>query len=435
MIGLIPVPEETKMPVIDKQEPRIERQSQEEGPLPGRRVLLLILDGVGIGSLPDAARYGDEGAATLQHVSAAAGGLKVPRLQELGLGNIAPLEGVPSHPFPRASYGRMAIRSPGKDTTTGHWEIAGLILPYPFPVYPHGFPPEIIEQFQKVTGREVLGNRPASGTAIIEELGEEHMRTGSPIVYTSADSVFQIAAHEEVIPLEKLYFLCSRARELLAGKHAVSRVIARPFLGTPGNFKRTPGRRDFSLPPLRPTMLDLLSADGVEVTLVGKVNEIFSGRGVTRYIPARGDNAVVEHGVLKALKASREGLIWANFGDFDSLYGHRNDARGFARALDIFDTFLSRLSEHLGPRDLVAITADHGCDPTWPGTDHTREYVPLLIWQCTGGGIVGDHPRSVSLGTRSTAADLGATIMEYLGIETGGDIAGTSFLNELPLSG
>ncbi len=421
------------MPTIDKQKPKTEVLLQESCPLPGRRVLLLILDGVGIGSLPDAAKYGDRGAATLQHVCRAVGGLEVPCLQGLGLGNIASLVGVLPNPSARASHGRMAMRSPGKDTTIGHWEIAGLILPHPFPVYPAGFPPEIIEKFQKIAGREVLGNRPASGTEIIAELGEKHMQTGSPIVYTSADSVFQIAAHEEIIPVEQLYFLCSRARELLTGKHAVSRVIARPFTGTPGNFRRTSGRRDFSLPPLRPTMLDLLSADGVEVTLVGKVNDIFSGRGVTRYIPAKGDNAVVERGVLEALEASREGLIWANFGDFDTLYGHRNDVQGFARALTAFDRFLSRLPEHLSGGDLVVVTADHGCDPTWPGTDHTREYVPLLIWQCADGDIADDGFRGVSLGTRSTAGDLGATIMEYLGIENDGDISGTSFLDKLPL--
>ncbi len=394
-----------------------------------RRVFLLILDGAGVGSLPDAAQYGDEGAATLPHVSQRVGGLDVPVLEKLGLGNIVPLEGVRPNPKPLASYGRMAMRSSGKDTTTGHWEIAGLILPRPFPLYPRGFPPEITEKFTKAIGRKILGNRPASGTEIIAELGELHLRTGSPIVYTSADSVFQIAAHEEIVPLDKLYHWCTKAREILTGKHSVSRVIARPFTGEPGNFIRTSGRRDYSLQPTRSTMLDLLSADGMEVTLIGKVRDIFDGRGLTRYIPVKGGNKAVARGVLQALDVAGEGLIWANFGDFDTLYGHRNDPHGFARALWEFDFFLGNLIELLrGTPHMLIVTADHGCDPTWPGTDHTREYVPLLV-MCFGGTDT-DAP-GVSVGTRETMSDLGATIMDFLGIENHGDIAGKSFLKEL----
>lgn len=411
--------------------PEINDKKNTEENHPKRRVLLIVLDGAGVGALPDADQYGDRGAATLPHVSLRAGGLKVPVLEELGLGNIVPLLGVEPNPSPSAAYGTMAMRSAGKDTTTGHWELAGLILPKPFPVYPEGFPPDVIERFEKAIGRKTLGNKAASGTEIIAELGEEHLRTGLPIVYTSADSVFQIAAHEEIIPPEKLYYCCAKAREILSGKHSVSRVIARPFKGSPGNFTRTAGRRDYSLQPPRPTMLDLLSADGMPVTLIGKVKDIFCGRGITRYIPASGGNEAVARGIEEALNTVDEGLIWANFVDFDTQYGHRNDAEGFARALSEFDFFLGGLLKSLaGTPDMLIVTADHGCDPTWPGTDHTREYVPLLVVNFDEGNTRENKPGTY-LGTRETMGDLAATVMDFLGIENKGEISGTSFYKEL----
>ncbi len=399
---------------------------------------MIVLDGAGVGALPDASEYGDQGASTLPHVSQNVGGLKIPVLQKLGLGNVVSLEGVtPAFP-PHAAYGRMAMKSEGKDTTTGHWEISGIILPSPFPLYPHGFPHEVTEAFSKAIGRGILGNKAASGTEIINELGEEHLQTGKPIVYTSADSVFQIAAHEDIVPLDILYNWCSKAREILTGKHAVSRVIARPFTGHPGNFKRTPRRRDYALPPPNPTMLDLMSADGIEVTMVGKIRDIFDGRGITRYIPVEGDNEAVEQGIWEALETAHEGLIWANFNDFDTLYGHRNDPAGFAAALERVDHFLGKLLRYIsGKPDMLIITADHGCDPTYPGTDHTREYVPLLVYfgdSPVGGENAGEGSCCFSgtggiyLGARESMSDIGATIMDYLGAENPGDISGHSFL-------
>jgi len=383
-----------------------------------RRVIIIVLDGAGIGALPDASLYGDHGAATLPHVSREAGGLQTPQLASLGLGNLSTVQGVPPSPSPRSSYGSMALSSPGKDTTTGHWELAGLILEKPFPVYPQGFPPEIIEPFKKSIGKDILGNKAASGTEIIEELGEQHLSSGAPIVYTSADSVFQVAAHREVVSLETLYEWCIRARHLLKEEHGVSRVIARPFTGAPGNFIRTTERKDFALPPPRPTILDWVSRAGKEVVTVGKVKDIFAGQGVTSQVSARGGNREIAAGILEAMLKTKEGLIWATLVDFDMLYGHRNDVKGFARALEEFDHFLLLLHEHLQPDDLVVITADHGCDPTWPGTDHTREYVPLLVF--------GDRiNKGISLGTRKTLADLGATVLDYLDVK--GKIDGESF--------
>ena len=408
-----------------------------------RRVFIMILDGAGIGALPDAESYGDGEAATLPGVSRQVGGLEIPTLQKLGLGNIITLTGVPPAFPPQAAYGCMAMKSPGKDTTTGHWELAGTVLPYPFPLYPQGFPPEVMEKFKEAIGREVLGNKTASGTEIINELGDEHLQTGCPIVYTSADSVFQIAAHEDIVPVDILYYWCSKAREILCHKHAVCRVIARPFTGSSGDYKRTPRRRDYSLEPPRPTLLDLLAADGLEVTLVGKVRDIFNGRGVTRYIPVEGGNEAVAEGFGEALNVTQNGLIWGTFGDFDTLYGHRNDAEGFAKAMGEFDSFLREFLTRVHEKnDLIIITADHGCDPTWPGTDHTREYVPLLVY---GGGIsqqLNDGDKSegsccfgdsagIYLGSRETMADVGASVMEFLGVENHGEIAGSSFLELL----
>ncbi|MDI6871605.1 MAG: phosphopentomutase [Bacillota bacterium] len=384
------------------------------------RTVLIVLDSVGAGALPDAGRYGDEGANTLGNLARAVGGLALPNLGRLGLGNILPLLGVEPAARPAAAYGRLAEASAGKDTTTGHWEIAGIILRRPFPVYPNGFPPEVIEAFERAIGRKVLGNRAASGTEIVAELGEEHLRTGRPIVYTSADSVFQVAAHEEVIPVEELYRMCEIAREILVGPHGVGRVIARPFAGRPGTFQRTPRRRDFSLPPPEPTLLDRLSGAGIPVTGIGKIEDIFAGRGLTQAIHTRNNQEGMEE--TRRWLEEGEGLAFTNLVDYDMVYGHRNDVRGYAEALAAFDAFLPRLLAGLREQDLLLITADHGCDPTTPGTDHTREYVPLLA---VGPQVQG----GVNLGTRSTFADLGATVAEWLGGPA--QPVGTSFAREI----
>ncbi|MGB9858502.1 MAG: phosphopentomutase [Moorellaceae bacterium] len=380
-----------------------------------KRVIIIVLDSVGVGALPDAHKFGDEGSNTLGHIAATVT-LKLPNLARFGLGNIIPLRGIDPAKDPWAAYGKMASQAPGKDTTTGHWELAGLILERPFPLYPHGFPPEIIEAFEKAIGRKVLGNKPASGTAIIEELGEEHLRTGYPIVYTSADSVFQIAAHEEVIPVEELYSYCRIAREILRGDHAVGRVIARPFAGEPGHFVRTDRRQDFSLEPPKPTLLDVLSGAGLQVMAVGKIKDIFAGRGITRWIHTH-DNMDGIDQTCKFLREGGRGLIFTNLVDFDMLYGHRNDVVGYAAALEAFDRRLPDLMEDLDEKDVLVITADHGCDPTTPSTDHSREYVPLLVF--------GKSIRAVNIGVRSTFADLAATVADLLGVPY--QLAGTSF--------
>jgi phosphopentomutase len=383
------------------------------------RVFLLVLDGVGVGEAPDAAEYGDAGCNTLAHVAQAAGGLRLPHLESLGLGHVGDFAGVRRVGDPDGCFGRMAERSKGKDTTTGHWELAGQVVEKPFPTYPQGFPDEIIRPFEEAIGRRVLGNRPASGTAIIAALGEEHLRTGRPIVYTSADSVFQVAAHERIVPPAELYRWCRAARRLLAPPHQVARVIARPFTGEPGAFVRTEGRKDFSLDPPGRTLLDLLQASGQPVVAIGKIHDLFNGRGVSRALHA-GNNGTVMDEVLRALATVPRGLIFANLVDFDMLYGHRNDALGYARALEAFDERLGALLKGLRPGDLLLLTADHGNDPTTPGTDHTREYVPLLAW---GPRLT----RGVNLGTRPTFADLGRTVSDALG---GGRLAwGESFLD------
>jgi phosphopentomutase len=388
-----------------------------------RRAILLVLDGVGIGELPDAADYGDKGSNTLVNMAKAVGGLNLPNLQRMGLGNIERIEGVPPAEKPIACYGKMREVSAGKDTTTGHWEIAGIIREKPFPTYPNGFPPEIIEAFEKAIGRKVLGNKPASGTAIIEELGEEHLRTGYPIVYTSADSVFQIAAHEEIVPIEQLYEWCRIAREILRGEHEVARVIARPFIGTPGNFKRTPRRRDFSVPPPYPTLLDALTEAGLEVVTVGKIDDIFAGRGVTFAIHTS-DN---RDGMQQVETLTEQGdfdFLWCTLVDFDTVYGHRNNPQGFAQALREFDDRLGGFLPKLRGSDLLVITADHGNDPTTPSTDHSREYVPLLIW-------TPSLKEGKPLGVRQTFADVAATIADWLNVEWRG--AGKSCLSECDL--
>jgi phosphopentomutase len=386
-----------------------------------KRVILIVLDSVGCGALPDACCYGDEGCNTLANIAQAVGGLNLPNLQRLGLGNIREILGVPPADRPQGAYGKMVEQSCGKDTTTGHWEIAGIILSQPFPTYPKGFPPALIKKFESRIGTKVLGNIPASGTEIIKILGEEHMKTGYPIVYTSADSVFQIAAHEKVIPLEKLYDMCRIARELLNGKDAVARVIARPFDGEPGKFFRTAGRHDYSLAPPGETMLDIIKNSGKEVVAVGKINDIFTGKGITRVIKSKGNKEGIE-ATYQAMDSVKEGLIFTNLVDFDMLYGHRNDPTGYAQALEEFDKSLPGYSERLRENDLLVITADHGADPTTESTDHSREYVPILIT----GPVVKNK---ISLGTRKTFADVGATVVDYL--EAGSLQTGTSMLDAL----
>jgi phosphopentomutase len=387
---------------------------------PPPKVVLIILDGVGIGALPDARDYGDEGSNTLGNLARVSGGLDLPNLQRAGLGNIAPLEGIAPRSDSTANFGKMAEASPGKDSTSGHWEIAGLILDKPFPTYPDGFPPEVIQPFEKAIGRGILGNKAASGTEIIKELGDEHVRTGKPIVYTSADSVFQIAAHVDVIPLEELYRISRIARDQLTGKHAVGRVIARPFEGPSGGFTRTPDRKDFSLCPPGPTLMDELMAKGFKTVSIGKVDHLFAKRGFTDMIHTRSNAEVIERTIEQAGR-DISGLVFANLVDFDMLWGHRNNPEGFRKGLEEFDRALPRIMAPLGADDVLVITADHGNDPTTPSTDHSREYVPLLVY--------GKSLRSgVDLGTRSTFADLGATIGEIFGTPTS---HGKSFLKEI----
>ncbi|MDR7427127.1 MAG: phosphopentomutase [Armatimonadota bacterium] len=383
-----------------------------------RRVIVLVLDSAGVGELPDAARYGDEGSSTVPHVAEAAGGLRLPSLEALGLGRVVPIAGVAPLPHPQGAFGRMAEQSPGKDSTTGHWELMGLILARPFPTYPDGFPPQIIRAFEQAIGRPVLGNRAASGTAIIAELGEEHLRTGHPIVYTSADSVFQIAAHEEVVPLGQLYDWCQTARRLLVGDHALSRVIARPFIGRPGAFQRTDRRRDFSLPPVGRTVLDALAEQGVPVYAIGKVEDLFAGRGITEAVHTHDDLDGLTRTAEVARRVDR-GLIFANVVDLDTVYGHRNDVEGYARHLERIDAALGPVLDAADAETLLVITADHGNDPTTPSTDHSREYVPLLV---RGPGVSPGR----DLGTRETFADVGATVAAALGVPWEGP--GSSFL-------
>jgi len=373
------------------------------------RFVVIVLDSAGIGELPDAASYGDVGSHTLGNTARAVGGLNVPNLERMGLANIAILEGVVPQVRPAAAYGKMAELSAGKDTTTGHWELMGLPVKHPFPLYPHGFPKEIIEAFEARTGRGTLGNRPASGTAIIEELAREQMETGKVIVYTSGDSVFQIAAHEEVVPLEELYQMCQIARQLLSGEHQVSRVIARPFAGQPGSLVRTANRRDFSVSPPRPTLLDNLKASGKRVTAIGKIEDIFCGQGITAAIHTLNDQDGIDQTIAAIKERHQPGLIFTNLVDIDTRYGHRNDPQGYARALAEVDQRLPEIAAALSDDDILVITADHGNDPTTPSTDHTREYVPILV---SGKRI---WP-GVNLGVRQSFSDLAATIARVLGV-------------------
>jgi len=383
------------------------------------RMVWIVLDSVGIGPLPDAADYGDVGRDTLGHI-ARARPLRLPNLVRLGLANIKPLAHLDAPARPEGAFGKGATHSPGKDTTTGHWEMAGIWLDRAFPVYPHGFPRELVEKFEKAIGRNTIGNKPASGTEIIKELGEEHMRTGFPIVYTSGDSVFQIAAHEEVIPIAELYRMCEIARKLLDGPHRVGRVIARPFLGAPGNFRRTERRHDYAVEPPRPMLLDVLAGRKVPVLGVGKIHDVYNGRGVGNYVTTKNNSDGMEK-LRSALRQQAAGLVFANLVDFDMLYGHRKDVDGFARSLEEFDALLGPLLEAMRPQDLLLITADHGCDPDpcSPSTDHSREYVPIVTYSPGAKG-------GVNLGVRTTLADMGQTVAENYG----GQIPhGTSFLS------
>ncbi len=379
-----------------------------------------MLDSVGVGAMPDAPEFHDPpGADTLGNI-ARLRGLRLPNLARLGLGNLTPLHGIPPAASPAGAYGRCTLASPGKDTTTGHWEMVGIHLSKPFPLYPHGFPAEVLDEFERRIGRHWLGNVAASGTEIIRDLGAEHMRTGSPIVYTSADSVFQVAAHEEVIPLWELYKICETAREILRGPYEVGRVIARPFLGAPGNFTRTANRHDYAVPPPKGMLLDRLDERGVLVRSVGKIFDVFLGRGIRDGVKTK-NNA---DGMAKTLATMAEpgsGLIFVNLVDFDQQYGHRNDVEGYGAAIEEFDAWLPEFESALRPGDLALFTADHGCDPTVPGTDHTREYVPLLA--------AGPKVRAgVNLGLRASLSDIGQTVAANFGVSIS---HGASFLKEL----
>jgi phosphopentomutase len=383
------------------------------------RAIILVLDGVGIGEAHDVAAYGDQGSHTLGNVARAVGGLKVPNLAACGLGNIAPLEGVTPAAKPTGAYGLMEPRSAGKDSTTGHWEIAGVHLAKPFPTYPNGFPAEVLEEFAKRTGRGVIGNVVGSGTKVLDDFGEEHQRTGKWIVYTSADSVFQVAAHEETIPLDELYAACETARAMLVAPHNPSRVIARPFLGTPGKWARTGNRRDYSIAPPEETLLDALAAAGIPRTGVGKVDDLFACRGLKGGHTSGNPEGIAK--ILEWISHGPDGLLFANLVDFDQAYGHRNDVPGFHQALRDFDAALPGIIAALREDDLLFITADHGNDPTTPSTDHARENVPLLA--------LGARVRPQSLGVRRTFSDLGATVAEWLGVSFRGK--GSSFCSQL----
>jgi phosphopentomutase len=383
------------------------------------RVTWIVLDSVGIGAMPDAAEYGDMGSDTLGNI-ARRRALDLPNLAKLGLGNLKALPNVAPVERPSAAFGRCALASPGKDTTTGHWEMVGIHLTKPFPLFPSGFPPEIMNEFERRIGRGTLGNYAASGTEIVQALGEEHLRTGKPIVYTSADSVFQVAAHEEVIPLWELYKICETAREILRGPFEVGRVIARPFIGKPGAFTRTPNRHDYAVPPPPGMLLDQLDAKQVRVFSVGKIFDVFLGHGIQDSEKTK-DNADGMAKTLEALDELERGLIFTNLVDFDQLYGHRNDVEGYARALEQFDAWLPALYGKLTADDLLILTADHGCDPTTPSTDHSREYVPLIAYRPR-------QQEGVDLGLRSTLSDIGQTVAENFGTKIS---EGTSFLGAI----
>lgn len=389
-----------------------------------KRAIIIVLDSLGVGEMPDAVAYGDVGSNTLGNIALAMKNqpwFKLENLKSLGLGHIEGVDLIEKSEDPLGSMGRLAERSKGKDTTTGHWEIAGIVLDNAFPTYPEGFPDEVIDAFEKAIGRKCIGNYPASGTVIIEELGEEHMKTGYPIVYTSADSVFQIAAHESVIPIDQLYEICEKARSILTGKHAVGRVIARPFEGQPGSFSRTDRRRDFSLKPIKKTVLDFAKEQGFEVRAVGKIEDIFAGQGITHAVHIHGNTDGIDR-TIEWVKDDFSGILFTNLVDFDMLYGHRNNTEGYARAIEDFDQRLPEITGAMKDEDILIITADHGCDPTTESTDHSREYVPVLVY----GKPV---KRGINIHTRDSFSDIAATVAEYLGVEA--QIEGKSFLKEI----
>ncbi|WP_326511907.1 phosphopentomutase [Clostridium intestinale] len=386
-----------------------------------KRVILIILDSVGMGALPDADKYGDVGADTIGHVAKFNGGLKLPNMESIGLGSIEGIQNINKVSNPLGCYGKFYEASNGKDTVTGHWEMVGVKSEIPLPTYPNGFPAEIIKEFEEKTGRKVIGNKPASGTEILDELGEEQLKTGSLIVYTSADSVFQIAAHEDIIPIEELYKYCEIAREMLTGDNAVARVIARPYLGEPGNFIRTSNRKDYALLPPHATALDKLQEAGVKVMAVGKIEDIFSGKGIYSAVHTK-DNMDGVDKTLDYMKTEKEGLIFTNLVDFDMKWGHRNDPKSYGKGLEDFDVRLKEIMQNMESDDILFITADHGCDPTYPGTDHTREYVPFLAY---GEPL----KKGYNLGTKVGFFNMGQTICDIFNSET--IINGDSFLGEI----
>lgn len=381
------------------------------------RVVLIVMDSVGVGELPDAADFGDQGSHTLGNIIKEMGNLRIPNLINLGIGNIKEI-GIPYfHPSPIGNFGKANEISKGKDTTTGHWEIAGVQLSQPFPVYPNGFPPEIMDAFHKATNTLSLWNQPASGSEIINLLGDEHIQTGKLIVYTSADSVFQIAAHEDIVPIEALYEYCQAARNILQGKHGVGRVIARPFIGTSGKYVRTGNRKDFSLPPMAPTILDVLTENHIPTTGVGKISDIFAGRGLKKSIKVKSNDDGINE-TLRLIQSKTKGLIFTNLVDFDMLYGHRNDVVGYAHALEAMDKRIPQLINALGENDVLIFTADHGCDPTTASTDHSREYIPVLAY---GPSLT----RGIDLGVLESFSDIGATVLDLLGVKP--SLKGSSF--------
>ena len=392
--------------------------------LQSKRAIWIVLDGVGLEALPDAREYSDEDAATLPHVAAACGGLNLPNMRNLGLGCLAEIEGVPPASEPAGVYGRLAETSSGKDSIIGHWELAGVVVNKPFATYPQGFPAELVRKFAEITGAEPLGNISAGGLSILKEYGAEHVRTGRPILYTSVDSVFQVAAHEDVLPPEKLYDLC-RAVKPLTDEYGIARVIARPFDGdSQGGFRRTAGRKDFPVPPPQKTLLEGLVDKGYMVTAVGKISDLFAGRGISRSVATVDNNDGMEK-VIVGLAALETGLLMVNLIDFDMVYGHRNDALGFGRALEDFDAWLPQLFNVMRTDDLLVICADHGCDPTSPGSDHTREYVPVLLWSKA-------MKRGRALGDRQSFSDVAATLADFFRVP--GTLAGESFERLLGLT-
>lgn len=389
-----------------------------------KKIILIVLDSVGIGELPDAAKYGDEGSNTLGNIARAIEGFTLPNLERLGLGCIEGSTGYRPVTDPIGSFGKMAERSNGKDTTTGHWELAGITIEKPFPVYPNGFPDEIVTRFEDAIGTKILGNYPASGTEIIKTLGQQHVNTGYPILYTSADSVLQLAAHEDIIPLERLYEICEIARNIMTGEHAVGRVIARPFIGKENSFKRTGNRRDFSLKPIKKTILDYLKEKGLEVKAVGKIEDIFAGEGITQAVHTHSNMDGIDK-TLDFISEKFEGLIFTNLVEFDMTFGHRNNVEGYAKALSRFDERLPEILDALSEDDILILTADHGCDPTTDSTDHSREYVPLLVY---GKKL----KRGVNLGIRKSFSDIAQTVSEVF--NAGGKFNAESFYKDLKQS-